>query len=125
MPGLRQGTIEREVIALTASTTLSNYDLGKTFTNRGASGSVTITLPTPSGDNKGGEIRVRVVADQTVVVDCATADKIVIFNDAAADSVAWQTSSEKIGGGGMFESDGTNWFYNPLNAGANTVTTTT
>ena len=125
MPGLRQGTTEREVIALTASTTLSNYDLGKTFTNRGASGSVTITLPTPSGDNKGGEIRVRVVADQTVVVDCATSDKIVIFNDAAADSVAWQTSSEKIGGGGMFESDGTNWFFSSISGGTATVSTAT
>ncbi len=125
MPGFRQGTIEREVVALTASTTLSNYDLGKTFTNRGASGSVTITLPTPSGDNAGGEIRVRVVADQTVIVNCSTNDKIVIFNDAAADSVAWQTSSEKIGGGGAFESDGTVWMYRPMNAGANTVTTTT
>lgn len=125
MVGFRQGTQEREVVAVTASTTLTNNDLGKTITNRGASGSVTITLPTPSSDNKGGEIRVRVVADQTVVVDCATADKIVIFNDAAADSVAWQTSSEKIGGGGMFESDGNNWFFSALNAGANTVTTAT
>lgn len=125
MPGLRQPSVDREVVALTASTTLSNYDLGKTFTNRGASGSVTITLPTASGDNAGGEIRVRVVADQTVVVNSATNDKIVIFNDAAADSVAWQTSGEKIGGGGMFESDGTNWFFSAINAGANTVTTAT
>jgi hypothetical protein len=125
MPGTRQGTIAREVVAIAASTTLSNYDLGKTFTNRGATGSVTITLPTPSGDNAGGEIRVRVLADQTVVVNCATNDKIVIINDAAADSVAWQTSSEKIGGGGMFESDGTNWYFSALNAGANTVTTAT
>lgn len=125
MPGLRMGKTEREVVAIAASATLSNFDLGKTFTNRGATGSVTITLPTPSGDNAGGEIRVRVVADQTVVVNCATNDKIVIFNDAASDSVAWQTSSEKIGGGGMFESDGTNWFFSALNAGANTVTTAT
>lgn len=125
MVGFRQGTQEREVVAVTASTTLTNGDLGKTITNRGATGSVTITLPTPSGDNKGGEIRVRVVADQTVIVNCATNDLIVIFNDAAADSVAWQTSSEKIGGGGMFESDGTNWFFSNLSGGANTITTAT
>lgn len=125
MPGLWQGKRDREVVALTASTTLTNNDMGKTFTNRGASGSITITLPTASGDNAGGEVRVRVVADQTVIVQSATNDKIVIFNDAAADTVAWQTVGEKIGGGGMFESDGTNWFFSAINAGANTVTTTT
>ena len=125
MPGFRAGSQDREVIALTASTTLSNFDLGKTFTNRGASGSITITLPTPSGDNAGGEIRVRVVANQTVVVNCATNDLIVIVNDAAADSVSWATLNEKIGAGGMFESDGTNWFFSNLSAGTVTLTTTT
>lgn len=115
----------REVIALTASATIANVDMGKTFTNRGATGSITITLPAPSGDNKGGKVTVRVVADQTVVVNCATNDLIVIFNDAAADSVAWQTTGEKIGGAGEFESDGTNWFFSNKSAGANTITTAT
>jgi len=125
MVGLRTRGDIREVVALTASTTLTNDDMGKVVTNRGASGSVTITLPTPSADNAGGMVEVRVVADQTVIVNCSTNDKIVIFNDAAADSVAWQTSSEKIGGGGCFVSDGTNWFFAASNAGANTVTTAT
>jgi len=66
-----------------------------------------------------------VVADQNVTVNCSTNDKIVIFNDAAADSVAWSTSGEKIGAGGDFVSDGTNWFFRAQNAGANTVTTAT
>lgn len=125
MAGLRQGKQDREVVALAASTTLGNGDLGKTFTNRGATGTVTITLPTPSGDNAGGEIRVRVVAAQTVTVNCATTDKIVILNDAAADSVSFATSNEQIGAAGMFESDGTNWFFSHISAGAATLTTAT
>lgn len=125
MTGFRSRAGVREVLALTASATLTNEDLGKLVTNRGASGSVTATLPTPSGDNKGGMVRVRVVADQTMVVNCETNDKIVIFNDAAADSVAWQTTNEKIGGGGDFESDGTCWIFSNQSAGANTITTAT
>lgn len=125
MPGLWQGSRDREIVALTASTTLTNNDLGKTFTNRGASGTVTITLPTPSGDNAGGEIRVRVVANQTVTVNCATNDLLVIVNDAAADSVSFATLNEKIGAGGMFESDGTNWFFSNISAGTVTLTTAT
>lgn len=125
MVGFRTRGDIREVVALTASATLTNDDMGKVLTNRGAAGAVTITLPTPSGDNAGGSVEVRVVADQNVIVNCSTNDKIVIINDAAADSVAWQTSSEKIGGGGRFVSDGTNWFFESANAGANTVTTTT
>lgn len=125
MPGLWAGSRDREVVALTASTTLTNNDLGKTFTNRGASGAITITLPTPSGDNSGGEIRVRVVANQNVTVQCATNDLLVIVNDAAADSVAWSTLNEKIGAGGMFESDGTNWFFSDLSGGTATISTAT
>lgn len=125
MAGFRTRSGVKEVVALAASTTLTNEDLGKLFTNRGASGAVTITLPTPSSDNAGGHVQVRVVADQNVTVNCSTNGKIVLINDAAGNSVAWSTSSEKIGGGGLFESDGTNWFFIPQNAGANTVTTTT
>lgn len=125
MPGLRAGKVDREVVALTADTTLTNNDLGKTFTNRGAAGAIIITLPVASGDNSGGEIRVRVLADQNVTVITSPADKLVIINDAAADSVAFSTSSQKIGGGGMFESDGTNWFFSDISGGSNTVTTAT
>lgn len=93
MVGFRTRGDIREVVALTASATLTNDDMGKVLTNRGAAGAVTITLPTPSGDNAGGSVEVRVVTDQNVIVNCSTNDKIVIINDAAADSVAWQTSS--------------------------------
>ena len=124
MPGLRQPGGHREVVALTASTTLTNHDIGKVFTNRGAAGSVTITLPAPDSTNQGGCIDVHVVADQTVVV--TTTDKLAIFNDAAADSVAVQTSGEKIGGSFQFISDGTSWLARSMGVGgAFTITTAT
>lgn len=123
MPGLRQPGGHREVIALTASVTLTNHDIGKRFTNRGASGAVTVTLPTPDAVNAGGEIVFGVVADQNFIV--TTSDKLVLINDAAADSIAAQTSSEKIGAVFAVWSDGTSWFAENRSVGANTITTTT
>lgn len=111
------------MVALTASVTLTNYDIGKRFTNRGASGAVTVTLPAPDAINAGGEIVFGVVADQNFIV--TTSDKLVIINDAAADSIAAQTSSEKIGAVFAVWSDGTSWFAENRSVGANTVTTAT
>lgn len=125
MPGTRQPGGQREVVALTASATLTNYDIGKIFTNRGASGTVTITLPAPDSTNAGGRVEVYCVANQTLTVNCSTNDLLVIFNDAAADSVSFATANEKIGAGGMFISDGTGWIYANTCAGANTLTTAT
>jgi len=123
MAGTRQPGGHKEVIALTANTTLTNDDVGKIFTNRGAAGSVTVTLPAPDGINAGGSIDVYAVADQNVVV--TTSDKMAIFNDAAADSVAVSTSGEKIGACFQFTSDGTVWFAKSLGVGAHTITTAT
>lgn len=125
MPGLTAPGGQKEVIALTANTTLTNYDIGKIFTNRGATGSVTITLPAANSENAGGVISVITVADQTVTVASSPADKLVIFNDAAADSVAISTSSEKIGAVLDFISDGTNFFAASRCVGATTITTAT
>lgn len=124
MAGTRQPGGHREVVALTASTTLTNDDIGKIFTNRGASGSVTITLPAPDSTNAGGSVEVFVVANQTVVV--TTTDKMAIFNDAAADSVSVATSNEKIGAAFRFVSDGSVWFAMQSGTGGTfTVTTAT
>lgn len=125
MPGLRQPGGQREVVALTANTTLTNYDIGKIFTNRGATGSITITLPAADSENAGGIITVMTLADQSVTVASSPADKLVILNDAAADSVAVSTSSEKIGAVLDFISDGTNFFAASRCVGATTITTAT
>jgi hypothetical protein len=115
----------REVLAIAADATLTNEDMGKIVTNRGASGAVVITLPSASGENAGGSVEVHVVANQSLRVQAATNDKMVLINDAAGDYVEWSTGNEKIGGGGLFVSDGTNWLFSAMNAGANTVTTST
>lgn len=123
MPGYRQPGGQEESIAITASVTLTNFDIGKFFTNRGASGSVTVTLPSPDATNKGGVITFGVVADQTLVISCT--GKLVLINDAAGNSVAVQTSSEKIGAVLAVRSDGTSWFVENRSVGAHTITTTT
>lgn len=75
--------------------------LGTMFTNKGAVGAVTFTLPQLSGAAGGtwdgywlefvGE------ADQTITVACA-AGKAITFNNAAATSLAMSTGGQKIGG---------------------------
>lgn len=123
MVGLRTRSGIKEVVAVAASATLTNDDVGKIITNRGASGSVTYTLPAPSQDNAGGSIEFMVVANQTILVNCETNDLIVIGNDAAADSVSYATGNEKIGASFIMTSDGTNWFFRNTSAAAFTLTT--
>jgi len=122
--GTRQPGGHREVIAHTASATLTNDDVGKIHTNTGAAGAVTLTMPTPSSTNAGGTITVLACADQNLTV--ATTDKMIIVNDLAADSVSLQTASQKIGGGFVFTSTGALWHCGVLgNGGTMTVTTAT
>ncbi len=125
MPGTRQPGGHREVIAVTANTTLTDNDVGKIITNRGAAGAVTITLPTPNVTNKGGTITVLAQADQNLTVTCATLDTLVILNDLAADSVALTTVAQKIGGGMDFLSDGTGWQVLPRVHSGQTISTAT
>lgn len=100
----------RAFSAKTAAYQIVVDDIGKVFTNRGASGAVTLTLPVTSTIPTGWWCEVFVVADQDVTVaSSGSADDIVTFNDAGADSVAFSTSSEKIGAGAMLMWDGTSW----------------
>lgn len=102
MAGFRQPGRQRELINTTAALTLTKFDVGKTITNVGATGSVTITLPAPSDCKDSDDIKVLSCEDQTLIVASGTADTLITFNDIAADSVALQTSGEKAGGGFTF-----------------------
>lgn len=82
------------VEAKTADYTVVSGDRGKIFTNEGAAGAVNFTLPTIA---KGFYARFFVEANQNLTVTAATGDTMVVFNDAAADSIAFSTASEKIG----------------------------
>jgi hypothetical protein len=98
----------QRVIAKTADYTVLSTDNNTIFTNKGATGAVNFTLPTIA---KGLRFRFFVEADQTLTLTSVPSDSLVVFNDAAADTIAYSTASEKIGGG--FEvvanSDATKW----------------
>lgn len=101
----------KSVEAKTGNHTVTEAENNTLFTNRGASGAVNFTLPATA--KKGLRYGFYGVVDQNIVVTAGTADTIVAFNDATADSVALQTSGDIIGG--MFEviGDGTGWLVMP------------
>ena len=111
-------------IAKTADYTVKVAESGTLFTNTGATGAVIFTLPARQSLLAYGFL---VVADQNLTVVSAAGDDIVVFNDASADSVAFSTSSEKIGGQFFVwcNQAGTKWYVINLSAGANTVTVVT
>lgn len=102
---------ERRTVSKTASYTINTHvdRCGTTFNNRGAVGAVTFTLPRPGSAIKGWFYDFLVVADQNVLVATPTADTALVFNDAAADSLAVLTAGQKIGARMRAECDGTAW----------------
>ena len=110
----------RAVIAKTSNYTVLEGDNGTFFTNLGAAGAVTFTLPAVA-NCKGQRYGFYVAADQNVIVASAAANGLITFNNAAASSVAYQTAGNKLGG--FFEVIGlsaTKWMV--IAHGANTVT---
>ena len=101
------------VVAKTANYTVTTAENGTLFTNAGAAGAVTFTLPTVA---KGLRYQFFAEADQTVTVAGATGT-LVVFNDAAANSIAFSTASEKIGGGCevIANAAGTKWLVKIFN----------
>lgn len=91
---------KRRVIDKTAaySVSLLRDQPDTVFTNRGAAGAVTFTLPAPGAQYLGVRYTFRGVADQTITVAGNTAGDIVTLNDTAANSVAMSTAGQKIGG---------------------------
>jgi len=110
-----------KITAHTASYTVTPADFGSVLTTRGAGGAVTFTLPAAVAANKGEWVLFVNVANQNMIV--AGADEgLVVKNDLTADSIAYQTSSEKIGGAFLAVSDGTSWAVMPLAEESQTVT---
>ena len=111
------------VVAKTADYTVTDADNDTLFTNTGAAGAVNFTLSGTDHTKKGLRYGFYVTADQNVTITGGTADKMYTFNDAAADSVAFSTSSQKIGGYVEVYSDGAGWIV--IHSGANTLTVAT
>lgn len=114
-PGLNdQGQIENlaarlKVVAKTAAYTVKDYESGTVFTNTGASGSVTFTLPTIATALAGVFYWFFTVAGQNIVVASDPTDKLVVDNNATADTLTSSTSGHVIGAGLLVICDGTQW----------------
>jgi hypothetical protein len=63
------------------------------------------------------------LTNQTITISAATADTLITFNDTAADSVAFSTTSNKIGAWVRFISNGSVWIA--VNFSNNTMTVAT
>jgi len=110
------------VVTKTDDYTVTHAESGCIFNNQGADGAVEFTLPT----KKSGLFYIfSNVEDQDLTVTADAADTMVVFNDVAADSIAFSTSSEKIGGGFLVYCDGTNWIVHELIHDAQTATVST
>lgn len=127
LTGTRFFGMFNNIVAKTTAYTVKEYESGTLFTTRGAAADLTFTLPTTA--KKGLYYGFYNVADYEMLVASGTADTMVSFNDAAADSVAFTTASEQIGGSFVVMGDGTSWLVFPFSFGlgltAQTVTTAT
>lgn len=104
------GSVVTPAVAKTANYTLTPRDAGKIFTNRGAAGTITFTLPkvtSAAGASLAGfEADFYAVAAQVINVATDPADTLVVHGDAAADSVAL---AAVIGQHVKVICDGTGW----------------
>lgn len=91
--GNKMGT--QRIIAKTDDYSVVTTDNGTLFTNEGAAKAINFTLPAP---DVGLRYEFHVVADYGVTVTAATAGQLIVFNDVAANSVAFSTSGDLIGG---------------------------
>jgi len=114
------------VTAKTSAYTITAADSGTVLTNRGATGSVTFTLPTVAAEFNGVNVIIMaVVAAQNVVISAQTTGQIVTFNDAAANSITISTTNEIIGAAFRLICDGTSWLALPMLNEGQTVTIAT
>lgn len=110
------GGIKMNVVAKTANYTIltpstaagAGDPSGTIFTNRGAVGAVTFTLPAPVAALAGVFYDFLGFAAQNMLVATATPDTLVVSADAAADSLAMST----VIVGNMMRAvcDGTSWY---------------
>lgn len=114
-----QGTI---IKAKTAAYSVLASESGVLFTNRGATASVTFTLPAVTGLPIGTEYSFYgLSAYGFAVASNGSSDNIVSLNDATADSITCTTTSKIIGAAVRVIWDGTAWLAYQASVG-NTYT---
>ena len=93
----------------TAAYTVTAKESGTVFVTTGATAAVAFTLPAIDSSRPWVFTFIS-GADVDMTVATATADTMVVYNDLTADSIAFSTSSEKIGGVIDIWSDGVSVF---------------
>ena len=89
-----------------ATRTVTPLDFGSIIYNDEA---LAATLPTPQASFRGAWVKFYTVADAAITLDCATADKLVVFNDATGSSIVNATAAHLIGDGYTALCDGSKW----------------
>lgn len=96
MPDRKPGRVVPKASSYTVTT---SSDGNRThFTNEGATGPITFTLPAANAAVFGFEFFFDCVVDQNLIVAPPVADTAIALNDTAADSLALQTAGQRIGG---------------------------
>ncbi len=110
--------------AKTASYQIVDADAYKTFTNRGAGGAVTFTLPNTATIEVGWWCKFFsvVLAQNFIIASYGSSDNIVTKNDAGADTLTLSTAGERAGAGFELTWDGTGWLAEQMVGEAVTVT---
>lgn len=118
--GLLAGSFR--MAAKTADYTVVAADNGTYFTTLGADDAVNFTLPALK---RGLAFEFFAEADQSMTITAPAADTLVVFNDAAATSIAFSTADEKVGAKVKVRANsaGTKWLAE-VNLAAETQTPT-
>jgi hypothetical protein len=124
---MSEGAFSGEYTKIVAVTTTTKQilpsDQGTMFTNRAAGGNIAYTLPVTTTIQSGWWCEFFNVAAGTVTVaSYGSLDDIVYMNDLTADSLAFSTGGEIIGGSLRFEWDGTGWLVSVMVAKGQTIT---
>lgn len=113
--------LELRVVPKTAAYTVSpaKGDRSDTlFTNDGATGSVTFTLPSAAVQLKGWSYRFMAVAAQAIVIAAGTAGDLVSIGTGARDSVTLASSFRILGGMIEVFCTGTKWLVRNTGEGS-------
>jgi hypothetical protein len=97
--------------AMTSPATSAGDPSHSVFTNRGAAGAVTYTLPAPAQALTGVEYEFWGVAGQNTIVNAGGAGKGVAFNNAAITTTTCSTAGALIGAHIRVVCDGTSWLF--------------
>ena len=105
LAGHFRGSLKAIIAPGTSSLTIGQS--GSVISTEGATGAVTFTLPAVA-TSSGVHYWFQNAEDQNMII-AAPSDTMTTFNDIAADSVAFSTTSEKVGGGAFAICDGSKW----------------